>query len=98
LTPYEVAEALADDLRANHAMFGLEVIENKPAEVAGLRGFKLIVAYHTADHLRVREEFLGVIAKGRFYLLGFAAAERVYFPRDQATFERTAKTFTITRP
>ena len=96
LTPLELAEAVADDLRADHAMMGLEVVENTPAELDGHPGFKLVITYHTEGNLRVSEAIVGAIVGENLYVLVYAGPTRYYFDRDRARFDEVVKSFRVT--
>jgi len=93
LQPYEVAEAIVDDLRADHALLNLEIKENVPAVVGGKPGFKISYNFRTGEKLRLSETAYGCIAGGKLWLLRYRAPSRYYFERDAATFEATAKSF-----
>ncbi len=93
LQPFEVAEAVADDLKANHELLNFEVVENTPATVGGQPGFKLTFAFHTAEKLRLSETMYGCISGGNLWLIRYRAPSRYYFERDGATFAETVKTF-----
>jgi len=95
---YELAEAVADDLRANREMLALKLLENTPVDLGGHAGFRIIVEYGVADPqgLKIREAHYGCIVGGRLYDLSFAAPARHYFERDLAAFDAAAKTLQIT--
>jgi hypothetical protein len=97
LTPYEVAEALADNLRADHNLRELAIIKNEPADLGGLNGFKLLVSYHTSESLGIKECIVGTIADDHLYTVVFAAPRRYYFDRDEKTFEDVVKSFKIAK-
>jgi len=96
LTPFEVAEAVADDLRADHDMLGLEVTENNPVVLDGHPGFSLVVNYHTADNLRVSMQIVGAIVGPSLYTLVYGGPARYYFERDRALFQEVVESFRIT--
>jgi hypothetical protein len=95
LTPYELAEALADNLRADHHLLELAIIKNEPADLGGLNGFKLLVSYHTSESLGIKECIVGAIAEDHLYTLVFAAPQRYYFDRDEKAFEEAVRSFKI---
>ena len=88
LAPYEVAEAVTDNLRADHSLLGLEIKENVPATV---------FSFHTGEKLRLSEQCYGCLAGGRLWLLRYCAPSRHYFERDQADFEMMVKDFQFGR-
>lgn len=97
-SPFEVAEAVIDDLRSNRDMRALQVIENTPQTVGGHPGYRFIVEYGVAEPagLKFREIRYGAIVGTRLYELNFTAPLRHYFERDLATIEAAAKTLQIT--
>ena len=97
LAPYEVAEAVTDNLRADHSLLGLEIKENIPASVGGRPGFKLVFNFRTGDKLRLSEQCYGCLAGGRLWLVRYRAPSRHYFERDQADFETMVKDFQFGR-
>jgi hypothetical protein len=92
LAPYEAAEAVLDDLRADHALLGFELQENTPATVGGQPGFKLVFRYRTSDKLHLAETCYGTIHGGSLYLARYLAPARHYFTRDLAEFEASIRT------
>jgi hypothetical protein len=97
LAPYEVAEAVTDNLRADHSLLGLEIQENVPVDVGGRPGFKLVFSFRTEEKLRLSEQCYGCLAGGRLWLLRYRAPSRHYFARDQADFETMVKDFQFGR-
>ncbi|MBA3848746.1 MAG: hypothetical protein C0502_01965 [Opitutus sp.] len=94
---FELAEAVADDLRANREMLALKAIESMPVEIGGHSGFRLVVEYGVAHPtgLKIREAHYGVIVGTRLYDLSFAAPARHYFGRDLPAFDAAAKSLQI---
>jgi len=93
LSPFELGEAFADDLRADHKLLAFELKENMPATLGGEAGFKLTFSFHTEDKLRLSETVYGCIHGGKLWLLRYRAPTRHYFERDTATFEKTVQSF-----
>ncbi len=93
LHPYEVAEALADDLRADHTLLNFELKENTPETVGGQSGFKLTFTFRTAEKLRLSETISGCVSDGQLWLIHYRAPVRYYFERDAAVFAETVKSF-----
>ena len=93
LQPFEVAEAVADDLKADHELLNFELVENTPATIGGQPGFKLTFAFRTAEKLCLSETMYGCISGGNLWLIRYRAPSRYYFERDGATFAETVKTF-----
>lgn len=96
LTPYELAEAIADDLRSNRELLAFELVANEPAQIGGSDGFALTVRYQTKDKLRITTRIGGVLHSGKLYTLRFAAPTRHYFERDLPAFETALGSFKFT--
>jgi hypothetical protein len=93
MTPFEIAEAVVDDLKADHGLLGLEVVENQPTEVAGRPGFRITITFHTEDNLRLTQSGYGVVDGPKLYVISYIAPTRYYFDRDRETFEAAVKSF-----
>lgn len=96
LSPFELAEALADDLRSNRDLLAFEIVANEPARIGGLDGFALTVRYHTKDKLRITTRIDGVLHNGKLYTLRFVAPTRHYFDRDLPAFQAALDSFKFT--
>lgn len=97
MSPFEIAEALVDDIRSNHDLLHFEVNENTPAIVGGRPGFKLLLQYQNADQLRLTELRYGALVGDQVYFLRFIAPSRHYFELDLAAFEEAARTFRLNK-
>lgn len=97
LSPYELAEAVVDDLRSNRELSSFEVHDNSPATVGGRPGFRLVTSFRVPapEGLRVTEIRYGTIVGERLYTLRFTAPTRHYFERDLAIFESAAQTLQL---
>ncbi len=78
-----------ETIRAQRALLGLEVTENRPALVGGRPG----VEFHTKDRLAVRQKFYSTIVGARLFVLSYSAPARFFFDRDLAEFEAAARSF-----
>jgi hypothetical protein len=97
LTPYELAEAYVDELRANHELLGLEVKENTPVTFGGQPGFRLVATYHVAQpaNLQITEVRYGGVHGGRLCQLIYAAPTRHYYERDLGETAAAAQSFSF---
>lgn len=95
LPVFELAETIADDLRANHELLGLEIKENVPVDFGGQPGFKLLFTYHVADpaNLQVTEVRYCAAHGGKLNFLTFLAPSRHYFERDLPAVTAAAQSF-----
>lgn len=95
LSAFEVGETVVDDLRANHALLGLEIKENVPVNFGGQPGFKIHYTYHVADpaNFQVAEVRYGAVHGGKLHFLVFTAPARHYFERDIGAATAAAQSF-----
>lgn len=97
MTPFEIAEAVVDDLRADRATPQFEVNENIPTVVGGQSGFRLVLQYQNADNLRLTEIRYGALMGDKVYFVRFVAPSRYYFARDRMTFDLAASSFKLNK-
>jgi hypothetical protein len=93
MLPVEAAEAVLDDLAFDETIGHLEVLENAPAVVGGLPGFRIATAYRDRNDLAYRSVTCGVLAGRWLHLLRYAAPRRHYFDRDLGAFEEIVRSF-----
>lgn len=98
LAPFEAAEAVVDDLRADHDLLGFELRENTPVTVGGRPGFKLVFSYRTKDRLNLTEIRYGAISGPNLWLVTYTAPSRHYFDLDLPAFETTVKSLQLGKP
>ena len=90
MLPAEVAEAVLDDLSFDERIGHFEVLENRPAPVAGKPGFRLSFVGRDRQDLAYRSVVYGVLAGRWLHLIRYDAPQRYYFDRDLAAFEAVA--------
>jgi hypothetical protein len=95
LSPEDLAEILIDDLRSDGSALGLQVLETRPATVAGQPGFRAVFAFKNSDGLRFKAATAGVLVDGYAWQLTYVAAARYYFERDLPLFEKTLASLAI---
>ncbi|HWP35843.1 MAG TPA: hypothetical protein VNM66_09620 [Thermodesulfobacteriota bacterium] len=93
MSPLEAAEVLLDDLAADPAVLAFALEESAPVTVGGLPGFRARFTSKTADGLRLRTLYYGLVAGQWIYVLRYTAAERYYFDKDLAVFEQVVASF-----
>ncbi|TLY28720.1 MAG: hypothetical protein E6K63_07265 [Nitrospirae bacterium] len=93
MPPQELAEVTFDNIRSNPNILNPETIENSPAKIGEVSGFKLVYAYQTKDGLRKQGIYYGCIVKDSFYSLVYEAPKRHYFTLEVTTFERIEASF-----
>jgi hypothetical protein len=93
MLPHEAAEVVADNIKSNPAITQFELVENSPAQVSGVEGFKLVYTYKSKDGLKSKGVYYGAINKESLAKLHYTAAARYYFDRDLAVFEALVRSF-----
>jgi hypothetical protein len=95
MRPDELAEVLIDDIRSDGTALGLQILETRPATVAGQPGFRAAILFKDPDGLRFKAATAGVILEGYAWQLTFVAAARHYYDRDLPLFERALASLQI---
>lgn len=95
LTPEQLAEREVARLKALPALRQLEVIENKPATMAGRPGFRLHLRFRTLRGLRVDRVLYGANLGDTYLRASFQAPALHYFERDLPEFEKAVRSLTL---
>lgn len=95
MLPQEAAEVVLDNFASNQNILNLEIIENTPATLDGIPGFKALYTYKNKDGLKFKSIYYGFMAEDWFYSINYNAALRYYFDKDIKTFERVVESFKL---
>jgi len=95
MLPLEAARIVIDDLKADPALAGFEILDNGPAVIDGREGFRLVFRYRNSSGLRLQTAYYGLIHESCFYSLRYTSAQRHYFEKDRATFEAIRDSFRL---
>jgi hypothetical protein len=90
--PSEVAELHIANTKAAGAE-QLEVLENEPAQVAGLSGYRLLFRHFDDRGLELRRVVYGAVDEKYIYRLTYEAPKLYFFERDLPEFEAMVKSF-----
>ena len=93
MLPQELADIIMDDIRANANIIDPQLLENRPSELGGIPGFRLLLTYKTKAGLPKQLAYYGCLADGHMYGLVYDAPRRHYFELDLSTFESVHKSF-----
>ena len=92
----ELAELQIAELKAGGGQLAnLTVVENLPAKVGGMTGFRLRIRFLNDDGLAFDQVWCGVLDKDRYYLISFHAPELYYFDKYLPDFDRTLASFKL---
>lgn len=92
MLPQEAAEVILDIIKSDKRLGQLAVLENQPAQLGGMEGFRLVYTYR-AGKLRYKSVYYGALQGETFYRISYNAPVRYYFDRDFAVFEEIVKSF-----
>ncbi len=95
LLPQEMAQAIINDFEINESMQNFNVLEDKPAAVTGLPGFRLVYAYRLDGTLQYQCIYYGFRKGDLFYSIRYSAPGRHYFDTNAGTFEQIVKSLTL---
>jgi hypothetical protein len=95
MLPQEAAEVVIDNLRSNPNILNQNVVENKPVQIGGHSGFKIVYTYQNKDGLNKKGVFCGLLTSDWWYEMVYEAPERHYFAKDLPAFEKVIETFRL---
>ena len=91
----ELARRYVQDWAARFELDVVDVIESSPAELGGMKGFRVHLAYRVGG-LRYQAIALGVSTPRAFYLLSYNAPVLHYFDTDLPAFEQAGRSLRFT--
>lgn len=92
----DIAQLIVNEISLDReALLNLEVLENKPAQISGVEGFKLVYTYNTNDFLKYKHVFYGFIWKKNFYSIEFLATQQHYFDTNVNDFDSFVSSFVV---
>src|SRR3982751_5841591 len=89
----ELADMMLDDIRADLTIMAVQLMENSPAQLGGMPGFKLVFGYRNKGGLLKQAVIYGCVQRGHLYSLVYNASRRHYFGLDLPTFESVKNSF-----
>lgn len=94
MLPQEAAETVLDLMRSDKSLVQFSMVENKPTQMGGKDGFRLVYAYKS-DKIRFQCIYYGMLQAEKFYRVSYCAPVRYYFEKDVAAFEKIAASFKL---
>ena len=91
--PTELAELTIAEMKNHDFMANLRVIDNQPARIGPLVGFRLHVRFKTQAGLTVDRLTYGAVGDKGVFMLSYTAPRLHYFERDLPVFERVVGSF-----
>lgn len=98
MLPQEIAGVLIDDLASGNGVVSCEVLENVPARLGGIEGFRVVCRLRLKDGMERKCAFYGGLRGDWVYDVYYTAAARHYFARDLETFEKVARSLRFQGP
>lgn len=93
MLPQELAGILIDDLASAQNVASVEVLENVPARIGDVDGFRVACRIRFKSGFDRKWAFYGAFRGDRVFDLFYSAAARHYFDRDLGVFEEVARSF-----
>lgn len=84
----ELAELQVAEMRTENSLTNIEIIETKPATVAGISAYRALLQYKDPKGLPIKILLYGFISKDSYHVLLFEAPQLHYFDRDLPVFEK----------
>jgi hypothetical protein len=95
MLPQELAEVVIDEMSSDPFISNLRIMENSPAELKGMHGYRLVFSYATPAGDRHQTVYYG-FKKGRwYYSIRYDASDLLLMERDSKDFETLLSSFTL---
>jgi hypothetical protein len=94
----EAVEIVLDDIRSDPAVLDFELVDNTPAELDGMPGFRAVFTYKNMDGLKLKSVYYGFLTLEWVYSLRYTAALRHYFDEEFDTFQYVVESFELLKP
>ena len=98
LTPFELAEAIVDELKADRSFQQLSIVENVPATLGGKPAVRITFEYRVENDARMKSVRYHSLHGEYLYTVGLGAPARHYFDDALPAFETTVRSFMFTEP
>jgi hypothetical protein len=97
MLPQEAAELVMDNIRSNPNILNQNFIENRPAQIGGHAGFKIVYTYQNKNGLNKKGALYCLLVGDWCYEIIYEAPERHYFSKDLPAFEKIKESFRLIR-
>ena len=95
MLPQEAAQLMIDSMSSDKSVGQFRVVENTPARIGGVDGFRLVYTYRRGD-VRYKSIYYGLLQGEKFYRISYSAPVRYYFDKDIAAFEEIVRSLKLT--
>ncbi len=93
MPPRELAELFVADLRKERSVGTIEIVDNVPADLGGVSGFRVELAWRSESGLRYRALVYGCATARGFYAAAYNAPLLHYYEKSVGPFEQSVRTF-----
>lgn len=93
MMPREAAELFVADLRRERGVGTIDVVDNIPADIGGVSGFRLELAWRSEGGLRYRAIAYGCVTSRGLYVISYNAPVLHYYEKNVGPFESSVHTF-----
>ena len=88
MLPQEQAKVITDNISSGQDVMNLKVRSNKPAKIAGHKGFKVVLTYRDKNKLAYKSIYYGFMEGDWFYGVRYDAPQRHYYKKHVKTFAK----------
>lgn len=83
----ETADLILNETTLNQSYKDFNLIENKPVDISGVPGFRLVYEFHNEDFVKYRTIIYGFILEKNYYEIRYVAAKQHYFDKNFPDFQ-----------
>ena len=98
MLPQEVSAVLIDNITLIEGVASSDVIENVPAQFAGIDGFRVVLRLHFKSGEERQCALYGGMSGDWVFEIFYTAPPRYYFGRDLESFEGVVRSFRLLNP
>lgn len=98
MTPLDASQIIVEDMQANQKLRNIEILNNRPATVAGYDGLRIEVTYKNDDNLKVHEIVYVALAPDSYVVARCRAPDRHYIEIVSGDFERVVASIKLDGP
>lgn len=93
MMPRELAELFVADLRKERGVGTIDMMENTPAELGGVPGFRVELAWRSESGVRYHAIAYGCATERGLYVMTYNAPVLHYYEKSAGLFEQSVQTF-----
>jgi len=98
MTPLDASQIIVEEMQANQELRNIEILDNRPATVAGYEGLRIEVTYKNDDNLKVHEIVYVALTPDTYVVARCRAPDRHYIEIVSGDFERVVASIKLDAP